>query len=494
MNNNYINSVITKINNIVSNSYNVIKNTADVKLRKRIINLNDVAYYYFKISEKNASNVSVVENIILENNIMTTSSAQSLTSSLYKKERNFSIDGYKYIFNELINLLHDISSKYPILKANNMLPFIYTDTIIKNIETFSDSHIFIGIDGSCASRYGEKSTSITDNPITFYDINNGIPIKMTQSNNNYFINNKKNLSDKNNESVVFIDYINEHYLELIKMYPNKKIVFIFDRAYFCANLMNTLDKYKFEYIFRIKNNSKMINNKKYRVVSNNTIGTSSFEHEKDVYEYDYYEQYNLFTSLSNDKFDDDMINYLYSLRWTIEVYFRHLKDNTKFGFNNTKFKCKIEKFKYVNMTIFIIAKIMLFLYHISTNFKSPSLMKNKNTYYKINISKLMRGIYKYMLNTLFYDKFNITNIKKYFSVFIEIKSYAKNRKFRRVAIMSIYKWYYKSYSNSTFDKRIVLAIIENNVNELNKNEKSKSNKIIKSSIKKNNKYLFDENG
>ena len=91
------------------------------------------------------------------------------------------------------------------------------------------------------------------------------------------------------------------------------------------------------------------------------------------------------------------------------------------------------------------------------------------------------------LNTFFNGKLNVNSINKFLNTAIEVKQYPKNRKFPRVSLLPFSKWYVKKYHKSYNLSKIINAIKTDTIEELNKNLKSKANKM-------KNKLIFnDEN-
>lgn len=478
-----INCTIKQLSKEFSELHN-ISLSYNPSLRQRSITTNDAIEYAFGTSQYKCSKVEVVENLNIKNNVSHTPSAY------YKKESNIPIESYKHIF-YLLNTTHNsILNSYPILKHKQLFNLSYTEDDIVNMCNMEE-YIFIAVDGSKISCYGKlKGTTVTHNCLFVYDIIHGNVLYMSElcEDSDMFQNNCKNLSDKNHETLKFSEYLENNYKHLHNKYPNKKIVFVLDRAYHSNKIVTLLKKYNFDYIMRIKNNSKLIDNndsQNYnRVVSHIHTSESEFIHNKMKYTYEYTDPINLLTSIPINIANNKTIHFIYSLRWNIELYFKRIKNNTNIDFVNTNIFSQVEKLKYISASIEILTKIIISMYYIHTKFKCKSLMPNEITYYKINFSKVMRNVYSQVLNKLLNNKLTSNDIHIIFSNSIEIKKYDKNRKFNRVSINSVCKWYPKGYSNKAQYKKLVIAKVTNNYNNLNKNDISKLSRITIISVTK----------
>lgn len=481
-----ISNIINKFTNIINNLHqqSLIYNSS---LRQRDITTNMAINYCFHTSKYNCSKSETVDFLNTFNN-------NSFTSSgYYKKEYNIPIETYKYINNELINIHDEIINTHHILKHKYLFNLIHSEDDIINMQTMND-YVMLAADASKSTMYGNEHNTITLNPIYVYDITHGKVIYTSEYSNDLFINNAKNLSDKNHESLKFIEYIKLNHLNLKKMYPNKKIIFLLDRAYYSSKLVDLLDKYNFGYVMRLKNNSKKITSNESRIVTHihstyssfirkdkhndyidKTIKKSELKNRK--YTYEYTDPINLLTSIPQSVANDKTIDFLYSLRWNIELYFKKIKASTNLDFINTSIFSQVEKLKYVSSSIDILSKILVAMYYINNNFKCKSLTPNLKIYYKPNYAKLINNMYLSFFNKLFNNTLSSDFILSFLKRSIVIKKYDKNRKFSRVAIQCTAKWYSKGYSNNANYKKLVVALYTNNLTELNKNDLVKINNI-----------------
>ena len=99
---------------------------------------------------------------------------------------------------------------------------------------------------------------------------------------------------------------------------------------------------------------------------------------------------------------------------------------------------------------------------------------------KINESLLIKGIFNNLLIDIIKGTLNIEILQKFINCYCKIIKNEENRHFERISLQPFTKWYVKKYLNEYKYKKIFEAILNNNIEDLNKNLKSKATtKVIK---------------
>ena len=105
--------------------------------------------------------------------------------------------------------------------------------------------------------------------------------------------------------------------------------------------------------------------------------------------------------------------------------------------------------------------------------------------------KAVEGYYDDLLLKIIYGNLDIETLNKYNEIKIKIEKYKPNRAYERKSILPYTKWYVKMYHKKYEYEKIIDAIINDTIDKLNKNLKTKALEIqenlIKISVKKKNK-------
>jgi hypothetical protein len=433
-------------------------------------------------------------------------------SAYYEQTKKYSLSFYEDILTDL-NLSYDKFTNNDNKKNNinciikNRLNNSFIDEDLINSQ---ENCVFLLIDGSCNSSY-QNNNLRTDNTIFVYDYIKSSCIDAYTKKKSYSTKKKTKKEakltktgktrkpygycNKNNEVNMFSDYINTHYKKLQKMYKNKTIIFICDRAYHSYKLFNLLESYGFKYIIRIKNNNLLVDNDKNnaKVKSNETLyfkkNTRCITYSIPLtIEYtdiktnkkkksDVKSVYNIITNLLDvSKFSNNIIEKLYHIRWHIEIFFKFTKKYTKLGFFKEK---NIIKHKIMRICISIINILLKFLIHIYMNsslFKNNKKYKNylnDNIIRNINYSLLVEGLYTKFLVKLIKNKYNHNKLINFVDCYFKLFTNKQNRKFPRVSIIPFTKWYIKKYHQKYDMDTIITAITNGTVDQLHKNLKLK---------------------
>lgn len=289
----------------------------------------------------------------------------------------------------------------------------------------------------------------------------------------------------NKEIESFINYINKNKLDI------NNLILVLDRAYYSYDLINFLDSKKLNYIIRIKNNSIGINNKNKandKLINKNTriinyksiININKKDKNNNIVKLEQTLICNLITNLNKDKFNDDKIKNLYLQRWDIEVFFKLLKSNFKFGLLREHNKKTLEQYKKKYLIILInlyLIKSIEYVYskHQTKNYKNK--LKNKHEYNFNNNNSLSINGFKNLINPIINGKLTSNLIFNYCNSYIIKTNTIKNISNPRTSYIPFTKWYIKSYSDYYKYCKIIEAKKNNNLESLNKNLKLLANKL-----------------
>lgn len=296
---------------IITEELNKIFFNIDLKIRKSVekdLNLTtrntkikyDMALLYSLLyTEKYKRKDEVVNDI---NNFEQTTKYKNTT--LYEKEDKIPLSFYCTLFkslHDLYNKLYNKDDKLKIMAVDGC----YNNTNLYNIKQFLETSLNMG----------------------FYNVTDEIPIDFSFC----------GFKNKNNEIKQLIEYINN------KKDYFQNIILVADRAYCSYNFINFLSKNKIKYVIRFRNNCKnfcKIEKDKYRIINSIISYTDTIENVKidnytidDKYfksvSYKYTDEYKILTNLDNSYTDNDILE-IYHKRWSVEVFFKIIKNNYKF--------------------------------------------------------------------------------------------------------------------------------------------------------------------
>src|SRR5919108_4420733 len=429
------------IKNIFKSTINYVTTNklANINLRNSHINLLDAFYYRLAYSQLNATKESLVSHLNFINN--TTHSRQGFDC----KERNIPLALYKLILDQLAS---------------------YYNTIVRH----NFQNTIIAIDGTYSNNFSYDEIL----NMGFYNVSNNIPIDIESFGR----------EGKNKEVKSATSYIKKNVSKF------KNTIIIGDRAYFCYEFMKFLDKNGIYFIIRSKGNANKLdpntylskNDPNYKIIMHLRSKTRHVEcknivekiaHDikgkKNIIKHTIRMEDNchLITNLLDcDEYPDNQLFTIYKSRWDIEVFFKYLKHNFKFQHLREKDKHhNYEKLYLSELIIIYIAKII------------EKDNENKSKHVKINDSHLTNGIFEKLLYNLSHDKLTNEEYKQFCKVYIKLINNKKNRSFPRTSKTPFSKWYVKGYSHNSQLVKMINAILNNTINELNKNLKTKAKRI-----------------
>jgi len=505
------------MSNFIEKLNSIIKFHVENYCNKKYINESKVetvncALEFFLLYTNNA-----LTKVMSKNKVNIANNVNHSRSTYERYIKSIKINFFKDLYSKIVNFYYDESPKYQhIINILNDLEInIFNDIKIKPI------------DGTCSNTIN-KGKLYTNLDVYSIDSINGIPLEiMDNTKVKIFDNNKNNKSNKNGETTIFNNFIDN----LKNTEDETKNIYIGDRLYSSYNVINNLLSKNCNFIIRlkdnldilknnIKNNHKefsnkdkedVFNNNNIRTIKYSTLSTEKLKSKKSNKEIiiknkkDYY----LITNLSEKIYNNDVIAIMYKFRWNIEIFFKYLKNNFKFDNFDIKNSAEIEKLKYAEMIIFTLNKlILLYSLNIKYNYdkekfnpiikirkssienKDMRFKKNKEKYkeyqlnnYKkcsirANLSLSLTGFYDIILNKIIRGKLNDNDINIYEKYYVNVYKNELNRNFSRTSISPFSKWYIKCYSRINELRKIIKAIDENNVESLNKNLKIKAKHIL----------------
>lgn len=436
---------LDNINNIIAKT-NGNKNKMRTKLNG--ILLSNLLLYRFLYTKLNKTKEMIVSYINIRNK------TKFHRQSFNKKENNIPFQIYVNIFDKIRNFYncnYNISCNFKILATDG---------------TYNNNH---------------KGDEVMN--MGFYDVTNNIPIDIKSFG-------KEN---KNREICSATNYIKNN----MHIFINNIIVA--DRGYFSYDFLNFLNSNKIKFIIRVKGEAENLkqtnvlnkNTQKYETILNlrkniriitynnilhKTIYASNSKKSMTVNTLEIQNNCVIVTNiLDKNEFSDTKILELYKSRWDIEVFFKYIKSNFKFQHLKEHSCEQINKMYICELILIYIAKI------IEKNYmdKNKNKIKTKEQIsYKINKSHLVNGIFDNLLVHIIEGTLTDKILNEFQSSYIKIIQNKKGRSFPRTSKTPFSKWYIKGYSNLTKYKTIIDAIINNEIENLNKNLKMIAKKII----------------
>ena len=411
------------------------------------------------------------------------------------------------LFNKIKSLYINIILKFPEIKI-----FIgLTNDNYSQLYDENNELKIIGIDGTTTNSINESKLRTTLNLI-IYDCNNLVPVDICTNYGDYFKNNKNNDSNKNHEITMLKEYINNH--------DCKNYILTLDRLYSAYTVLNFLEERNIKYIIRCKSNLVMLNadfcpddypsenfafykNKDFRILRrlyDTTMEVGSKREKRRTL--DIKSEYIIATNVSSTISDDKIFD-MYKLRWNAETFIGAIKSNTNFGLSRSSSDDRIEKTKYIDLLIATLNRIFVtvlgyndYIINIGTPKYEPKINKrklpkidkrfNKNkkiideykqtedVSVKINFSKMIRGFYDTVVDKLVVGELTSELLTDYSHTSLNVTKNGKNRRFKRESILPYTKWYVKKYNKMKENYKIVTAILDNKIDELNKNLKTKA--------------------
>jgi len=500
-------NIIEKINNTIKckiEEYNKIINK-----RKNNVSIFNVLEYAFLYSDINNTKEQCKAETNINNNV------NHSRSSYERNLKRINIDFFINFYDTIKKLYYD-----EIHKFKHITDILNDNYIIDKFNSqLSNNYSVYGIDGICGNVI-QNNILNTNLDVYGFDLINELPVTiMDNLNIKMFGNNKNNESNKNHETTILNNFVKNNN-------DIKNTIFIGDRIYSTYTIIDTLETKKLNYIIRLKDNldivnkscidadkiknktkSNVFNNDKIRIIEYYVHSTEILKNKTKEIKLKIKQKYYLITNLCKDEYPDELIQHLYRFRWKIEVYFKCLKNNFKFDTFYLKDNDEILKLKYIEMTIYILNKLCSLycleyfkdkdkldnikekksfsVYNKDLRFtenkkKRDEFIKDKfvKCSVKINSSLSLKGFYKILLQKIINGKLDYNTLEKYSRNYIKIDKNETNRVFKRSSISPFSKWYIKKYHKIYELKKIINAIINDKIEDLNKNLKLKAKDLI----------------
>jgi hypothetical protein len=195
--------------------------------------------------------------------------------------------------------------------------------------------------------------------------------------------------------------------------------------------------------------------------------------------------------MDTDKYSDNELLNLYRKRWSVEVFFKYLKNNFKFQHADTNYsnfnRNDISNNNYFKR-LYICEMILMYLMQIiqCTYLKLIKLVptktktiNGKQTVYtcKVNKTNLTTGIFTDLLADIIKGKLTDEQLHIFCKSYIKICINEVNRSYPRTSKKPFSKWYVKGYSIEAKLIKIIEALVNNTVEKLNKNDRTLAKKI-----------------
>jgi len=457
---------LTDIINTVCSSDNINK-YSDIKLRNKEngISVKDSIYYRLSYAQQGITKEKIVSKCKLLNN--TTLTRQSFD----RKESHIPVKTYEL-------LLQNITSYY-----NNL-------TNPNNIVRL------VGVDG-CYNI--DRDFQINLN-LALFDISNCVPLDISSFGNDF----------RGKEVDAFINLINANKNDFIN------VIFVCDRLYHHHRLLDFLCSNNFKFIIRAKGDANNLNSlfdlkkgiKSKQLIERIRPHVRIIKHKN---------SYNKKVAISKKKiiigkinvtvrancvlitnlpkselYTDSIILDIYKQRWNIEIYFKLLKKN--FKFNNLVEKNKNNQRKMYISEMIMTYIMKLFDHHYRNVIKKPiNIIKKYNkrrkkstnviASVKINETLFIEGIFDNILHELLQGTLNYDYYINFCKAYFKIDKRELNRKYPRISKSPYTKWHLKGLNELNNLLKIIKAIQENTVSDLNPALKTLAKHIINIKVK-----------
>ena len=289
----------------------------------------------------------------------------------------------------------------------------------------------IAYDGSKGTGYA----SIKDSPIKnnknnatstflnmgFFNVTYNVPVMI-------------NLLDHKNERKGSIDMINY-------MNNGKPSILCSDRGFYGLEHFNSIAKTNNYFVCRMRKNCLFIDENKTDYITN-----INKEYLKELRIINYTiknNKYYLATNLPKSLYQTNDIIEIYGKRWSIEEYFKYIKNNMKMDQIKEKNWNSIKASIYMN---FIISKIVYLIFNIF----AKKLIKNNN--HTLNKTRITKDLYDSLIVRFIYgEKLSERFLIKFFKTSIIVITTNRGDSNIRIGFFPYTKWYIKGY----FKKHII---------------------------------------
>jgi hypothetical protein len=206
-------------------------------------------------------------------------------------------------------------------------------------------------------------------------------------------------------------------------------IFVFDRGYPSENFFKELVSKKLSFICRIKENSNYIDPKQTDYIVTTQAGTKIRVIKYVIKKESYYIATNLFDISAAE------IKSIYHDRWTVEEYYKYVKQNMKLAKVNEQREADIRK---TVMAHLIVSQITYLFANMDNKRKIDGKILNK--------SVLTEGIYdKFMYNFINNHKFTKYFLIEFFKTYVQYIKTNAGTSSKRNCKRANHRWYFKKY-------------------------------------------------
>ena len=293
-----------------------------------------------------------------------------------------------------------------------------------------------------------KDTNTCFIPIIAYDGSKGTayattkntPIKKNKKNSTITFLNMGffNVSYNDPSFLKLLEHKNERKgsIDIIKTMNNgKQSIYVSDRGFYGLEHFNSIAKTNNFFVCRTRNNCLLIN--KNKIDYNVNINTEYLKKIRIINYTINNNKYYLATNLSESLYQTQDIIDMYSKRWSVEEYFKYIKNNMKMDQIKDKNWDSIKSSIYMN---FIISKLTYLIFNIYVK----KLIKDNN--HTLNKTRITKDLFDSFIIRFIYGK-NFSNryLIKFFRDSIIIITTNRGNTNVRVGMFPNTKWYIKSY-------------------------------------------------
>lgn len=318
-------------------------------------------------------------------------------SSFVDREKQLTVDFYKSVYDII----------------NGDLNILYNNYDVKQV--FAVDMTQINLSKSIANdglKLNKNKLSVNGFTLGIYNILNNYPVTLE-------------LVTHKNERKAFIDFIkNKNQF--------KGNIFVFDRGYYSDDFIDELQKLGIMYVCRLRKNIKIIpkdSDDKILYKNDNPIRIVNYK----INNTDHYIATNL---IDRDEFTINSLKELYHKRWTVEEFFKYIKQNMDTNHINEKTYNDIRKSMYSYMIISRMVDVICLIK--GQHPKSPNEQINKAVLTKaIYDDLILRFIYCYKLSTKI-----LRNFIQRSAIYCHSQ---KGKSYARISTIPYTKWYVKKY-------------------------------------------------
>ena len=384
--------------------------------RKGKNDIVDALLYKLLYTQANTTQeISTIKLNILKKKYKKNISSVSSRQSLAKKENRLDVSFYNNLSKFLSKMIdkYTTQNKYTIRNK-------YTKRIIAVDGTYPTLLRSMSKDGY---KLNKNKGSVTPLVAGLFNVTSNFPIAI-------------DLAKTKDERSAFM-HINKNKDEY------KDDIFVYDRGYYSKEMIKYMVDNNFKYVFRLKKNSKLIQNDKIDdtiIINGNMIRVVTYEVDN--------KKYYCATNLYDSQIEE--IKSIYHDRWTIEEYYKYIKKYLCMAKMNEQREKDINKTIVAQLIVSQITYLFINM-HKSNNdkqhyFKGKTINNENNKDYVLNKNIITEGLFGDFLfkffNNIRFTKYYLLEFLKTYIKFIKTNL---NKKNKHECKRSNYRWYFKQH-------------------------------------------------